>query len=223
MEKMNNQKQQDNINSMTEHDVLNTLLNEIMEIQDDIICLEIENEDMERMQKDLEIDPDDYEDEYRSWLNRNNAPITVAGEEYTYAQVLISLNFKTFVAGLREYVSAEYTPKDTQEWHELDNRIHANNKFILSKRTELNELIEKINFRIEDIILDGEDGALNQYLSISIKECSQIDLAEIKISSAYLKGTDNSIEFPINKKDALAIINYLSVIFEIRPGQKRKI
>ena len=109
---------------------------EIRKLQDQVTAKETQ-------QSQIEIDPDEYLDEYDSLLDEAG-PVTVAGLEFYPSQILGKLDPIAYRCGLNDYVDATYSAEDTDEYKALEEEIDFLNDQISDLQDEIDDLEDQI-------------------------------------------------------------------------------
>jgi len=109
---------------------------EIRKLQDQITAKETQ-------QRQIEVDPDDYSDEYDSLLDEYG-PVTVAGLKYYPSHILVNLDPIAYRCGLNDYVDSSYSVEDTDEYKALEEEIDFLNDQISDLQDEIADLEQQI-------------------------------------------------------------------------------
>lgn len=112
----------------------------------------------------------------------------------------------------------ELNSKDPRDLNYINGRIELNERLILQQRRELREMMEDFNFSIEN---DYDDTGL-QSMKIGKRYGDGNNLVDIEIMEPNVDTGVKTAKFAMNSHDALNIINYLSIVFEIRQYQKKE-
>lgn len=109
---------------------------EIRKIQDQITAKEAQ-------QRQIEIDVDDYIDEYDSLLDESG-PVTVCGLEYYPSLILGEVDPIAYRCGLNDFVDSTYSAEDTDEYKALAEEIDFLNDQISDLQDEIDDLENQI-------------------------------------------------------------------------------
>lgn len=109
---------------------------EIRKLQDQIAAKETQ-------QRQIEVDPDDYIDEYDSLLDESG-PVTVAGLEYYPSHILGELDPIAYRCGLNDYIDSTYSAEDTDEYKALAEEIDLLTDQISDLQDEIDDLEQQI-------------------------------------------------------------------------------
>lgn len=109
---------------------------EIRKLQDQVAAKETQ-------QRQIEVDPDDYIDEYDSLLDESG-PVDVAGLEFYPSRILYELDPIAYRCGLNDYVDATYSAEDTEEYKALAEEIDFLNDQISDLQDEIDDLENQI-------------------------------------------------------------------------------
>ena len=112
---------------------------EIRKLQDQVT-------DKQHQQLSIEIDPDDYSSEYDDALDESG-DVTIAGYNFTPSYALQVLDPTAYRCGLNDYVDANFSAEDTDEYKELEGEI----EFLTDQIGDLSDEIEDLKQQIEDL------------------------------------------------------------------------
>lgn len=117
-------------NTLTEQ--LDTLENELIDLQNDLISKTTERDN-------LEIDPDDYEDQYCESLDESYGEFM----GYCASHILKNVDPTAYRCGLLDYVDS-IDVEDQDAHKELQEEIASIESDIEDKETEIEEMLEEI-------------------------------------------------------------------------------
>ena len=109
---------------------------EIRKLQDQVTAKETQ-------QSQIEIDPDDYTDQFNEMLDESGE-VDVAGLEFYPSQILGKLDPIAYRCGLNDYVDATYSAEDTDEYKALEEEIDFLNDQISDLQDEIDDLENQI-------------------------------------------------------------------------------
>lgn len=133
-------------------DVLNKSL-EIKKLQDSIVSFnsqinfkQAEIDYLKREQQALDVDPDDYTDQFDEMLDESGE-VDVAGYKYLVSYILKNLDPIAYRCGLNDYVDSTYSAEDTDEYKALSEEID----FLSDQISDLQDEIDDLENQIEEL------------------------------------------------------------------------
>lgn len=121
---------------------VNTLQSQIDSIESKLSALRLQVYDLEKQQEQIELDPDDYEDQFDESLDESIPEIEIGCLTYSPSHVLKNVDPTAYRCGLNDFVDS-LDVEDSDEYKALQSEID-----------DIQEEIDQLQSDIED--LEGE-------------------------------------------------------------------
>ena len=129
--------------------VLNKSL-EIKKLQDSIVSFnsqinfkQAEIDYLKREQQALEVDPDDYTDQFDEMLDESGE-VDVVGHKFSVSYILENLDPTAYRCGLLDYIDSTYSIEDLDEYKEIEEKIEDLENHISDLLDQITEAEEEI-------------------------------------------------------------------------------
>lgn len=103
--------------------------------------------DKQRQQQVIEIDPDDYTDQFDESLDESIPMIEIGSLEYSPSNVLKNVDPIAYRCELNDFVDAAYSAEDTDEYKDLEEEI----EFLTDQIGDLSDEIDELEQQIEEL------------------------------------------------------------------------
>ena len=124
----------------------NTLQSQIESIESKLSDLRFHVSDLESQQGKIELDPDDYEDQFDDMLDESIPEIEIGSLTYSPSHVLKNVDPTAYRCGLNDFVDS-LDVEDSDEYKELQEEIDQ----LKSDIEDLESEIEDLESEIEDL------------------------------------------------------------------------
>ena len=124
----------------------NTLQSQIESIESKLSALRLQVSDLEKQQEQIELDPDNYEDQFDDMLDESIPEIEIGCLTYLPSQVLKAVDPTAYRCGLIDYIDS-LDVEDSDEYKELQEEIDQ----LKSDIEDLESEIEDLESEIEDL------------------------------------------------------------------------
>ena len=101
----------------------------------------------EKQQNQIELDPEDYADQFDESLDESIPMIEIGSLEYSPSNVLKSIDPIAYRCALNDFVDAAYSAEDTDEYKELEAEI----EFLTDQIGDLSDEIDELENQIDDL------------------------------------------------------------------------
>ena len=118
-------------------------------LEEQIANLNEEKESLQDEQSKLELDVDDYIDQYEESFNEE---IVIAGIRFDTAKILKEMDETAYNTYLNDYVDACHKIEDTSEYKEIEEKIDDIDNQIYDLEIELETLKDKFEFLDEEVL-----------------------------------------------------------------------
>ena len=124
----------------------NTLQSQIDSIESKLSALRLQVSDLESQQGKIELDPDDYEDQFDDMLDESIPEIEIGSLTYLPSHVLKNVDPTAYRCSLNDFVDS-LDVEDSDEYKELQEEIDQ----LKSDIEDLESEIEDLESEIEDL------------------------------------------------------------------------
>lgn len=125
---------------------IKTLQNSIVSFKSQINFKQNEIDYLKQEQQALEVDPDDYTDQFDEMLD-GSGDIDVAGYKFSVSYILKNLDPTAYRCSLNDYVDSAYSIEDVEEYKEIEEKIEE----IEDQISDLEDQITEANFAISSL------------------------------------------------------------------------
>ena len=123
-----------------------TLQSQIVSIESKLSALRLQVSDLESQQEQIELDPDNYEDQFTESLDESIPEIKIGCLTYSPSHVLKNVDPVAYRCGLVDYIDS-FDVEDSDEYKELQEEIDQ----LESDIEDLENEIEDLESEIEDL------------------------------------------------------------------------